>query len=128
MLPILIWCLRHQGNLPRAKEVTQAFELQHPEPMTAAFFMEGLRARMAAANGDRAALIRHLRALASTQSMEFAFSRHEPMIRPYLEDADVKPLLAKLEARRAEWRRVLPYSSTRVPVPGIDVPSRTPAN
>jgi hypothetical protein len=42
------------------------------------------------------------------------------MIRPYLNDPEIKPLLAALEARRAEWRRVLPKSSLQVPVPGID--------
>ena len=53
--------------------------------------------------------------------MMFAFSRHEPMIQPYLADAEVAALLDKLEARRVEWRKVLPHASVRVPVPGIAV-------
>ena len=51
--------------------------------------------------------------------MGFTFVRHEPMIQPYLKDPEVIALLDKLEERRAEWRRILPKSSTRVPIPGI---------
>ena len=45
--------------------------------------------------------------------------RHEPMIQPYLKDPEVVALLDKLEERRAEWRRIVPKSSMRIPVPGI---------
>jgi tetratricopeptide (TPR) repeat protein len=44
----------------------------------------GLLARMAAANGDRDALVRHLKELVDSGSMAFAFARHEPMIQSYL--------------------------------------------
>jgi hypothetical protein len=74
---------------------------------------------MAAALGDRGALISRLDALAKTKSMAFAFSRHEPMIQPYLTDPDVSRLLDKLEQRRVEWRKVLPKNSMRVPIPGL---------
>ena len=77
-----------------------------------------------AATGDRDALVAHLGTLAKKRSMQFTFVRHEPMIRPYLVDPEVVALLDKLEERRAEWRRILPRSSMRVPVPGI---SATPA-
>jgi len=116
---MLTFCVRTQGNAARAAELAHAFETQFAPPTTAGVY-EGTRARMAAALGDRAALIANLRALAKTRSLKFAFSPHEPMIRPYLNDPEIKPLLAALEARRAEWRRVLPKSSLQVPVPGID--------
>ena len=118
-VPMLTYCQRKQGNATRAAELAQAFDIQIAPP-TQPGEDDGLRARMAAAMGDRSALLTHLRALVKTKSMKFAFSVHEPMIQPYLNDPEIKPLLAALEARRAEWRRILPKASVRVPVPGID--------
>jgi tetratricopeptide (TPR) repeat protein len=115
---ILVWCLRTQGNSTRAQDLARAFELQLALPITPGV-MDGIRARMAAASGDRVALVRHLRSLVETKSMAFAFARHEPMIQPYLQDPDVKALLDTLDARRAEWRKILPKSTMRVPIPGI---------
>ena len=83
--------------------------------------MDGVQARMAAAIGDRRALVQHLQVLVETKSMAFAFARHEPMIQPYLQDPEVKALLDTLDARRAEWRRILPKSSMRVPISGIAI-------
>jgi TolB-like protein/DNA-binding winged helix-turn-helix (wHTH) protein/Tfp pilus assembly protein PilF len=115
---IFVWCLRQQGNSARAAEMSRVFNVQNAPPVTAGLF-DGALARMAAATGDRDALVAHLGALAKTRSMGFTFVRHEPMIQPYLKDAEVVALLDKLEERRAEWRRVLPKSSMRVPIPGI---------
>jgi hypothetical protein len=41
------------------------------------------------------------------------------MIQAYRKDVEVIALLDKLDARRAELRRVLPRASTHVPVPGV---------
>ena len=117
-VPMLTWCQRMQGNETRARELAHAFELAFTAP-TAPGELDGLRARMAAAMGDRGALISHLGALARTKSMLCAFTPHEPMIQAYLQDPQVKKLLDTLEARRAEWRRILPKTSVRVPVPGL---------
>ncbi len=115
---IFAWCLRQQGDTARAAALDRMFIAQHAPPVTAGLF-EHRRARMAAAMGDREALVAHLAALANTRSPDYSFVRHEPMIQAYLEDAEVVALLDKLDARRAEWRRALPKASMRVPVPGV---------
>ena len=113
---IFAWCLRKQGETARAAAMNRAFIAQHAPPVTAGLF-EDRRARMAAATGDREALVAHLTALVNTRSPDYTFVRHEPMIQPYLKDARVVALLDKLDARRAEWRRILPKASTHVPIP-----------
>src|SRR5262249_21150027 len=118
VLPMLTWCQRKQGYLRRAAELARAFEIQHPEHAVPGY-LDGHRARMAAALGHPNGLVRNLQRLADTRSMSFAFSRHEPMIQPFLADPEVSKSLARLEARREEWRRTLVYSSTGVPVPGL---------
>ena len=115
---IFTWCLRKQGETARAAALNRMFIAQHAPPVTAGLF-EHRRARMAAAMGDREALVAHLTALANTRSPDDTFVRHEPMIQPFLKDAEVVALLDKLDARRAEWRRILPKASTHVPVPGV---------
>ena len=55
--------------------------------------------------------------------MQFASVRHEPMIQLYLKDPEVVALLDKLGERRAEWRRIIPKSLMRVPIP--DTPKVT---
>ena len=115
---IFVWCLRQQGDTARVAAISRAFNVQNAPPVTAGLF-DGALARMAAATGDRDALVTHLGALAKTRSMQFSFVRHEPMIQPYLKDSEVVALLDKLEERRAEWRRIVPKSSMRIPVPGI---------
>ena len=97
----------------------RAFDVQAPSFPKLWGTVEDLSVRMAAALGDRGALISRLDALAKTKSMAFTFSRHEPMIQPYLADPDVSRLLDKLEQRRVEWRKVLPRNSMRVPIPGL---------
>jgi TolB-like protein/DNA-binding winged helix-turn-helix (wHTH) protein/Tfp pilus assembly protein PilF len=116
-VPMLVWCLRKQGNFTRVTEILQTFERQLPGNYVGGYF-DGLTARMAAATGNRQALIARLKRLVDSGSMQFTFCKYEPMIQPYLEDPDVKPLLARLEERRAEWRRIIPKSSMRVPIPG----------
>ena len=116
---LLVWCLRKLGDSKRAQDFARAFAVQIAPPVTAGV-MDGLQARMAAAIGDRRALVQHLRVLVETKSMAFAFARHEPMIQPYLQEPEVKSLLDRLDAHRAEWRRILPKSSMRVPIPGIE--------
>ena len=105
-------------DCPRRPLLNRMFIAQHAPPVTAGVF-ENRRARMAAATGDREALVAHLTALANTRSPDYTFVRHEPMIQPYLKDARVVALLDKLDARRAEWRRILPKASMRVPIPDV---------
>jgi TolB-like protein/DNA-binding winged helix-turn-helix (wHTH) protein len=124
-VPMLVWCLRKQGDVTRVAEILQAYERQLPGTYRGGYF-DGLAARMAAATEDREALIARLRVLADSHSVQFAFSKYEPMIQAYLEDRDVKPLLAKLEERRAEWRKIIPKSSMRVPIPGISAKASAP--
>jgi adenylate cyclase len=118
LLPILAWCQRQLGNPGRAQEITQSVRRVLAPPMCPGL-MEGHLARIAAANGDRPALIAHLAALVKTRAFQPTFTANEPMIRPYLRDPEVSALLGKMAARAAEWRKALPGSSTRVPVPGI---------
>ena len=113
---IFTWCLRKQGETARAAAVNRIFIALHAPPVTGGLF-ENRRAQMAAATGDREALVAHLTALVNTRSPDHTFVRHEPMIQPYLKDAEVVALLDKLDARRAEWRRILPKDSMRVPIP-----------
>ena len=115
---IFAWCLRKQGETARLAALNRMFIAQYAPPVTAGLF-EHWRARMAAATGDREALVAHLTALANTRSPDYTFVRHEPMIQPYLKDARVVALLDKLDARRAEWRRILPKASMRVPIPDV---------
>jgi TolB-like protein/DNA-binding winged helix-turn-helix (wHTH) protein len=118
---IFAWCLRQQGDTARMAALNRKFIAQHAPPVTAGLF-EHRRARMAAATGDREALVAHLTALANTRSPDFTFVRHEPMIQAYLKDAEVVALLDKHDARRAEWGRILPKASTRVPIPDAPKP------
>jgi tetratricopeptide (TPR) repeat protein len=115
---IFAWCLRKQGETARLAAMNRVFIAQYAPGVPAGMF-ENWRARMAAATGDREALVAHLTALANTRSPDDTFARHEPMIQAYLKDAEVVALLDKLDARRAEWRRILPKASTHVLVPGV---------
>ncbi len=116
-VPILTWCHRSVGDHERVQELRRAFEIQlDPQWRLGPSAIDGLRVRMAAALGDRDALVRHLRALADSPSMSFALVRHEPMIQPYLDDAEILALLARLHARRAEWQKIVPKNSVRVAV------------
>jgi TolB-like protein/DNA-binding winged helix-turn-helix (wHTH) protein/Flp pilus assembly protein TadD len=115
---MVAWCLRERGDSARVAEMTRVFNRQYAPPVTAGMF-EIWRARMAAATGDRSALVNHLKALVNTHSPELVFVKHDPMIMPWLRDPEIVALLDELEARRAEWRRVLPRASTRVAVPGV---------
>jgi TolB-like protein/DNA-binding winged helix-turn-helix (wHTH) protein/Flp pilus assembly protein TadD len=115
-VPTMQWCLRQLGRNTRADEVMRVFNVQYAPPYDPGI-NGGLLARMAAANGDRDALVRHLKELVDSGSMAFAFVRHEPMIQPYLKDSAVIELLDVLEARRLEWVKILPKASMRVPVP-----------
>lgn len=115
-IPAYAWCLRKLGKKAHLDEVMRRFETGHPASVTGSEII-ALKARLAAATENRDALLSNLRVLAERKSMAFVFSRHEPMIQPYLADPQVKLLLARLEERRAEWRKVLPKSSMRVPVP-----------
>lgn len=115
-VPMLAWCHRSLGNQERVDELREAFESQiAPQWKLGPFGIDGLRVRMAAALGDRDELVRQLASLAAGPSMSFAFVRHEPMIQPYLRDAEVLALLARLDQRRTEWQRILPKNSLRVP-------------
>ena len=102
---IFAWCLRKQGETARLAAMNRMFIAQYAPGVPAGMF-ENWRARMAAATGDREALVAHLTALANTRSPDDTFARHEPMIQPYLKDAEVVALLD--ETRRAP-RRVAPH-------------------
>jgi len=65
------------------------------------------RARIAAVSGDRAGVIANLQQLYDTGGSTPAFLADEPWFKPYLGDAQFAGLLAKFDARRAEWRRQL---------------------
>jgi TolB-like protein/Flp pilus assembly protein TadD len=65
------------------------------------------RARIAAVSGDRAGVIANLHQLHDTGGAPPAFLMGEPWFKPYLGDAQLAGLLAKFDARRAEWRRQL---------------------
>src|SRR5690348_6234065 len=118
---LFVWCSRQRGNGAQAARMNRDYRKQNAPSVTPGLYQSGL-ARMAAASGDRDELVARLRALIRTPSMSFTFARHEPMIQPYLKDSDVAALLDALDVRRAQWRKVLPKSSMRVPVPGITVP------
>jgi TolB-like protein/DNA-binding winged helix-turn-helix (wHTH) protein/thioredoxin-like negative regulator of GroEL len=115
-IEMYVWCLRRQGKTARVAEIMRVFNSQFGPPYVAGIF-DGISARMAAATGDRDALVAHLRALANSRSPDYAFVRHDPTIRPYLKDSVVVALLDTLDARRAEFRKLLPMASTRVRVP-----------
>ena len=66
-----------------------------------------IRARIAAVSGDRAGVIANLQQLHDTGGSPPAWLTGEPWFKPYLEDAQFAGLLAKFDARRAEWRRQL---------------------
>lgn len=114
---IFVWCLRQQGETDRVAAMNRVFNLQYPMTTTTGS-VESIRARMAAANGDRNALVTQLTAFANTRSEDLLFTPHEPMVQPWLKDREVVALLDRIDARRAEFRRLLPKASTRVPVPG----------
>ena len=120
-LPIFVWCLRQQDRLLRVEDIMRVFKVQFA-PSAGSGAELGLLARMAAANGDRDALLERLDALVKSNSMSFAFVRHEPMIQPWLRDPAISARLEQLEARRAEWRRIVPGSSMRVPIPHASAP------
>lgn len=65
------------------------------------------RARIAAVSGDRAGVIANLQQLHDTGGAVPVFLASEPWFKPYLADAQLAGLLAKFDARRAEWRRQL---------------------
>jgi tetratricopeptide (TPR) repeat protein len=65
------------------------------------------RARIAAVSGDRAGMIANLRQLYDTGGFVPVFLTDEPWFKPYLGDAELSGLLAKFDARRAEWHRQL---------------------
>jgi len=116
---ILIYCLRKQGDIRRVAEMRRVFDIQNGPP-GAPGLLDGARVRMAAAAGDRNALVENLRALARTSSVEFTFAPHEPMIQPFLDDREVRELLNLLNRRHAQFAAALPLSSTRISIPGID--------
>lgn len=110
------WCLRQTGDLKRANEMRRVVETALKPPLAPGLY-DGLLARMAAAVGDREALVKHLAALANTRAVQFDFSMHEPMIQPWVHDPAVRHSLDAIETRRAEWRGMLPKASLRVQVP-----------
>lgn len=66
-----------------------------------------IRARIAAVAGDRAGVVTNLQQIYEIGGAPPAFLAREPWFKPHLDDAQVAGLLAKFDARRAEWRRQL---------------------
>lgn len=66
-----------------------------------------VRARIAAARGDRATMLAQLRQLYDTGGAIHAFVAVDPLIEPFRGDPTLEDLLARFDARRAEWRRQL---------------------
>ena len=66
-----------------------------------------VRSQIAAVNGDRATTIANLARLYETGGLLPAFAVSKPWFRPHRADPVVVDLLAKFDARRAEWRRQL---------------------
>ncbi len=116
LVPILVWCQRQTGNTQRAMELVEVFNRLLAPPVCPGL-MDGIQARVAAAIGDRKSLIAHLNQLLESRAIQVGFAPHEPMIQPFLNDPVVAALLAKLDARGAEWRKVIPKSSMKVPIP-----------
>ena len=114
-LPMLVWCQRHVGNSSQAREIVDAVNRVLAQPVVPGL-LDAIPAQVAAANGDRPALIYHLTRLANTKGVQTTFAPHEPMIQPFRADPEISALLARIEARRAEWRRILPKASMRVPI------------
>ncbi|MGQ0836407.1 MAG: winged helix-turn-helix domain-containing protein [Gammaproteobacteria bacterium] len=105
-VPTIVWCLRELGEPARADTLSGAFGtyLRKAESPGERAHVAWLRARMAAANGERAAVIKHLSALWSTGGMLPAWIPGEPLFAPHARNPEVKALLAKFETRRAERR------------------------
>jgi TolB-like protein/DNA-binding winged helix-turn-helix (wHTH) protein len=114
--PILVWCLRKLGSQVRATEIARVVNRCLADPIKPGTY-DAVLARLAAATGDRAGLLRHLRRLDESRSMHPTFVRHEPMIKPWLDDREVLEMLERIDARRAAWRRGLPLAPTKVPIP-----------
>jgi hypothetical protein len=106
---VIPWLLTRQG------EIAKSWDLAFRRPSTPD--VGACRARAYAARGDRKGLLEELHLLVDGKSPIRPFSRFEPMIQPFLKDADVRRLLETLDARCAEWRGILPRSSMRVPIP-----------
>src|SRR6185436_4066351 len=78
----LAWCLRKYGDDNRAAELARQLKIQFPPRFPGQW--NALHARMAAATGDVAELKLQLGVMAGSPSMRYAFSRHEPLLAPYL--------------------------------------------
>jgi TolB-like protein/Tfp pilus assembly protein PilF len=115
-LPMLVWCQRRVGNSSQAREIVDAINRVLAQPVVPGL-LDAIPAQVAAANGDRPALIYHLTRLANSKGVQATFAPHEPMIQPFRADPEVSSLLARIEARRAKWRQVLNKTSMRVPIP-----------
>jgi len=124
VIPWLLWCTGQLGDLDRQADIARAWDAAFRPPSTPD--VSAYRARAFAARGDRKGLIEELRMLANGKAPAPPFSRFEPMIQPYLKDPEVARLLAILNARCAEWRRILPKSSMRVQIPAAPAAANAP--
>lgn len=107
-----VYLLRRSGAVAEARRIATAFgawldgywsgpgRQERGEPLWT-------RARLAAALGERNALLEHLTALQARGGLLPAWIPREPMFAPYLEDPGIGALLQRFEARRTEWRRHL---------------------
>ena len=67
----------------------------------------GRLAKMAAALGDRAGVVKHLNELYDSGSVLSVWIPAEPLFKPYLRDSEIAALLTKHAERRATWRKQL---------------------
>jgi tetratricopeptide (TPR) repeat protein len=109
LTPDVVLAARRGGDMHRASAIAAAFfaftnnwarPVQKGDP-------DWMRVRMAAAIGDRAALIEHLDKLYESGAVLPAFVPVEPLFVPYVHDAEIAARLAKHAERRALWRRQL---------------------
>jgi hypothetical protein len=110
--PRAIFLYRQSGNEAQANRIA-ASALKYadgalkPTKGPERGFSLTARARIAAVSGDRVGMIANLRQLYDTGGFVPVFLTDEPWFKSYLGDAELSVLLARFDARRAEWRRQL---------------------
>ena len=110
--PHAVFLLRETGEAAQATKVAEA-AIRYldgkfkPSTGPEQGFSLYVRSQIAAVNGDRASTIANLAQLYDTGGLLPAFAVSKPWFRPHRADPVVVDLLAKFDARRAEWRRQL---------------------
>lgn len=107
--PYAVFATRQVGDSLQAEAIAASFyrfvEAVTPPGMKGE--PDFMRARVAAALGDRGRVIKYLDKLYDTGSVLPAWVVDEPMFRPYAKDPVIAARLAKHAERRNGWRRAL---------------------